>query len=212
MIMTHGDDKGLVLPPKLAPIQVVIVPIYKGDAERTPVLEAATAIKQELVAHNLRVKLDDRDNLTPGFKFNEWELKGVPVRIEIGPRDLQNNAVMVGRRDIPGKQGKQIAPRDGLAQRIGDLLAEIQANLLAKATRFRDERTTDVTSYDQLKDAIDAGFARGWWAGDRADEERIQTESKATVRCIPLDQPGGSGTCFYTGKPATKVAIFGRSY
>ena len=212
MIMTHGDDKGLVLPPKLAPIQVVIVPIYKGDAERPAVLEAAAAIKQELSAHNLRVKLDDRDNLTPGFKFNEWELKGVPVRIEIGPRDLQNNTVMVGRRDIPGKEGKQIASRAGLAQRIDALLAEIQANLLERATRFRDERTTNVTSYDQLKDAIDTGFARGWWAGDRADEERIQAETKATIRCIPFDQPGGSGTCFYTGKPATKVAIFGRSY
>ena len=134
MIMTHGDDKGLVLPPKLAPIQVVIVPIYKGDAERPAVLEAAAAIKQELSAHNLRVKLDDRDNLTPGFKFNEWELKGVPVRIEIGPRDLQNNTVMVGRRDIPGKEGKQITPRAGLAQRIDGLLAEIQANLLDRAT------------------------------------------------------------------------------
>lgn len=212
IIMTHGDDKGLVLPPKLAPIQVVIVPIYKGDAERPAVLEAAAAIKQELAAQNVRVKLDDRDNLTPGFKFNEWELKGVPVRIEIGPRDLQNNTVMVGRRDIPGKEGKQIMPRAGLAQRIADLLAQIQANLLNKATRFRDEHTTDVTSYDQLKDAIDTGFARGWWAGDRADEERIQTETKATVRCIPSEQPGGSGTCFYTGKPATKVAIFGRSY
>ncbi|MCB0151890.1 MAG: proline--tRNA ligase, partial [Caldilineaceae bacterium] len=212
MIMTHGDDKGLVLPPKLAPIQVVIVPIYKGDAERPAVVEAAAAIKQELAAHNLRVKLDDRDNLTPGFKFNEWELKGVPVRIEIGPRDLQNGTVMVGRRDIPGREGKQIMPRAGLAQRIAELLAEIQANLLEKATRFRDEHTTDVTSYDQLKDAIDTGFARGWWAGDRVDEERIQTETKATVRCIPLEQPGDSGTCFYTGKPATKVAIFGRSY
>jgi len=212
MIMTHGDDKGLILPPKLAPIQVVIVPIYKGDGERPAVLEAAAAIKQELAAHNLRAKLDDRDNLTPGFKFNEWELKGVPVRIEIGPRDLQNNTVMVGRRDIPGKEGKQITPRAGLAQRIEDLLAEIQANLLDRATRFRDERTIDVTSYDQLKDAIDTGFARGWWAGDRADEERIQAETKATIRCIPLDQPGGSGTCIYTGKPATKVAIFGRSY
>ncbi|MCB9123629.1 MAG: proline--tRNA ligase [Caldilineaceae bacterium] len=212
MIMTHGDDKGLVIPPKLASIQVVIVPIYKGDAERPAVLDAAAAIKQELAAHNLRVKLDDRDNLTPGFKFNEWELKGVPVRIEIGPRDLQNGTVMVGRRDIPGREGKQIMPRAGLAQRIAELLAEIQANLLEKATRFRDEHTTDVTSYDQLKDAIDTGFARGWWAGDRVDEERIQTETKATVRCIPLEQPGDSGTCFYTGKPATKVAIFGRSY
>lgn len=212
MIMTHGDDKGLILPPKLAPIQVVIVPIYKGDAERRDVLDAATTIKQNLAAHNLRVKLDDRDNLTPGFKFNEWELKGVPVRIEIGPRDLQNNTVMAARRDIPGKEGKQITPRAGLAQRIEEVLAEIQANLLERATRFRDERTTDVTSYDQLKAAIDAGFARGWWAGDRADEERVQVETKATIRCIPFEQPGGSGTCIYTGKPATKVAIFGRSY
>ncbi|HQY91959.1 proline--tRNA ligase [Caldilinea sp.] len=212
IIMTHGDDKGLVLPPKLAPLQVVIVPIYKGDAERAPVLEAAAAIKQELIAQNLRVKLDDRDNLTPGFKFNEWELKGVPVRIEIGPRDLQSGTVMVGRRDIPGREGKQISPRAGLAQRIDDLLAEIQANLLARATQARDERITDVTSYEQLKEAINTGFARGWWAGACDDEEHIQAETKATLRCIPLEQPDGDGTCFYTGKPATKVAIFGRSY
>ncbi|HRA68134.1 MAG TPA: His/Gly/Thr/Pro-type tRNA ligase C-terminal domain-containing protein, partial [Caldilinea sp.] len=173
---------------------------------------AAAAIKQELIAQNLRVKLDDRDNLTPGFKFNEWELKGVPVRIEIGPRDLQSGTVMVGRRDIPGREGKQISPRAGLAQRIDDLLAEIQANLLARATQARDERITDVTSYEQLKEAINTGFARGWWAGACDDEEHIQAETKATLRCIPLEQPDGDGTCFYTGKPATKVAIFGRSY
>ncbi|MFO7635203.1 MAG: His/Gly/Thr/Pro-type tRNA ligase C-terminal domain-containing protein, partial [Caldilinea sp.] len=212
IVMTHGDDKGLVLPPKLAPIQVVIVPIYKGDGERAPVLGAAAAIKQELVAQNVRVKLDDRDNVTPGYKFNEWELKGVPVRIEIGPRDLQNDTVMVGRRDIPGKGGKQLMARAGLAQQVKEVLAAIHQNLLARATRARDERTIEVTSYGQLKDAIESGFARGWWAGDSADEAHIQAETKATLRCIPLEQPGGAGTCFFTGKAATQVAIFGRSY
>lgn len=213
IIMTHGDDKGLVLPPKLAPTQAVIVPIYKGDSdERTQVLQAAAALHQELQAAGIRTKLDDRDNLTPGFKFNDWELKGVPVRVEIGPRDVQNGTVMLARRDQPGKEGKRSAARTGAVAEIGALLQEIQGNLLAKATQFRDSRTTDVTSYAELKQAINTGFARGWWAGNSEDETRIQEETKATLRCIPLDQPGGAGVCFYTGKPATQLAIFGRSY
>ncbi len=212
IIMTHGDDYGLVLPPRLAPYQVVIVPIYKKDAEKTAVLETAARIQQELVQAGIRVKVDDRDNLTPGFKYNDWELRGVPVRMEIGPRDLAKNSVALARRDIPGREGKQFVSQDGLAITVQNLLDEIQANLLARATKFRDDNTHDVTTYDELKEAVQTGFARAWWAGSNEDEQRVKEETKATIRCFPLEQPEGSGTCVLTGKPADKVAIFGRAY
>ncbi|MCA9958245.1 MAG: proline--tRNA ligase [Anaerolineales bacterium] len=212
IIMTHGDDNGLVLPPRLAPYQVVMVPIYKKDEEKTAVLTATQRIAQELTAAGVRVKVDDRDNVTPGYKFNDWELRGVPARIEIGPRDLEKNSVALARRDVPGREGKQFVSQDGLAQTVQALLTEIQANLLAKATAFRDAHTYDVTSYDELKEAVQTGFARAWWAGDGAAEQKVKEETKATIRCFPINQPDGSGTCFYTGKPADKVAIFGRAY
>lgn len=212
IIMTHGDDNGLILPPRLAPYQVVIVPIYKKDAEKTAVLEATARIRQELVQAGIRVKVDDRDNLTPGFKYNDWELRGVPVRMEIGPRDLDKNSVALARRDIPGREGKQFVSQDGLAVTVQNLLDDIQANLLARATKFRDDNTHDVTTYDELKEAVQTGFARAWWAGSNEDEQRVKEETKATIRCFPLEQPEGSGTCVLTGKPATRVAIFGRAY
>lgn len=212
IIMTHGDDNGLILPPRLAPYQVVIVPIYKKDAEKTAVLETTARIQQELVQAGIRVKVDDRDNLTPGFKYNDWELRGVPVRMEIGPRDVAKNSVALARRDIPGREGKQFVSQDGLVVTVQNLLDEIQANLLARATKFRDDNTHDVTTYDELKEAVKTGFARAWWAGSNEDEQRVKEETKATIRCFPLDQPGGSGTCVLTGKPADKVAIFGRAY
>ncbi len=212
IIMTHGDDQGLVLPPKLAPIQVIVVPIFRQEEERTRVLEAARAIQQELQDNNLRVKVDERDNLTPGFKFNEWELKGVPVRVEIGPRDLQNETVMLARRDVPGREGKESVSRSALVTRVQELLAAIHDNLLERATQFRDSHTVAVSDYGAFKEAVEQGFARVWWAGSSEDEKRIQEETRATLRCIPLEQPGGEGTCFYTGQPATQIAIFGRSY
>ncbi|MCB9431712.1 MAG: proline--tRNA ligase [Ardenticatenaceae bacterium] len=212
IIMTHGDDLGLVLPPRLAPYQTVIVPIYRKDKEREVVLTAVSTLKQTLTAAGIRVHVDNRDHLTPGFKFNDWELRGVPTRIEIGPRDVANNSVALARRDIPGREGKQFVSQDGLAQTVQQLLDEIQANLLARATKFRDDNTYEVTNYDEFQTAVQTGFAKVWWAGSNEDEQRVKEETKATIRCFPLDQPGGSGTCFYTGKSADRVAIFGRSY
>ncbi len=212
IIMTHGDDNGLIFPPRLAPYQTVIVPIYKNDEEKTAVLSATNRIQQELTAAGIRVKVDDRENLTPGFKFNDWELRGVPSRIEIGPRDVEKNSVALARRDVPGREGKQFVSQEGLAQTVADLLVDIQQSLLDRATQFRDDNTHDVTNYEEFKTAVATGFARVWWAGDNADETRVKEETKATIRCFPLDQPGGSGTCFLTGKPAAKIAIFGRAY
>ncbi|MCB8985232.1 MAG: proline--tRNA ligase [Ardenticatenaceae bacterium] len=212
IIMTHGDDQGLILPPRLAPYQTVIVPIYKKEEEKTAVLAATARIKAELEDAGIRVHVDDRENLTPGYKFNDWELRGVPSRIEIGPRDVEKHSVALARRDVPGRDGKQFVSQDGLAQTVTDLLADIQQSLLDRATQFRDANTHDVSSYDDFKEAIQSGFARVWWAGSREDEQRVKEETKATIRCFPLDQPGGSGICFYTGQPADKIAIFGRAY
>lgn len=212
IIMAHGDEFGLVLPPRLAPFQAVIVPIYRKDEEKAQVLEAANAIKKTLVDAGVRVKLDDRDSLTPGFKFNDWELKGVPVRVEIGPKDIANNTVALARRDRPGREGKSFVSQEGLGQTVVDLLTEIQQALHDKALAFRESKTRDVTDYDAFKEAVEDGFARVWWAGSSDDETRIKEETKATLRCIPIAQPGGEGVCFYTGKPATEQAIFAKSY
>lgn len=212
IIMTHGDDKGLILPPRLAPIQTVIIPIFKTEDEKQPVKDAIDAVQKQLSEAGIRVKVDKRDNVTAGFKFNDWELRGVPSRIEIGPRDVKNNSVAIARRDVPGKEGKVIASREGLPERIKSLLDAIQQSLLNKATKFRDENTQQVNNYDEFKSAVEKGFASVWWAGSDADEARIKEETKATIRCIPFNQPDGKGTCFYTGKPADKIAIFARSY
>jgi prolyl-tRNA synthetase len=212
IIMTHGDNAGLIMPPRLAPIQCIIVPIYKSDAEKTDVLAAAESIHQELNELGIRSKIDRREQLSPGFKFNDWELKGVPMRIEIGPRDVQNKALVLARRDQRGREGKQSIARDQLAAVAPDLLRQIHTALLNKATRFRDENTFEPANYDEFKEAVGKGFARVWWAGSSADEKRIQEETRATLRCIPLDQPGGSDVCFFTGEQASQIAIFGRSY
>ncbi len=212
IIMTHGDDHGLVLPPRLAPIQTVIIPIYRKDKDKTVVLEAVERINQELTAAGIRVKVDDRENLTPGYKYNDWELRGVPTRVEVGPRDVAKNSVALARRDIPGRDGKQFVSQEGLAQTVQDLLVEIQQNLLDKATKFRDENTFDVDNYDDFKTAVKTGFARVWWDGTNADETQVKEETKATIRCFPFEQPEGTGICFFTGRPASKVAIFGRAY
>ncbi|MBP6803762.1 MAG: proline--tRNA ligase, partial [Chloroflexi bacterium] len=207
IIMTHGDDQGLILPPRLAPYQTVIVPIYKKDAEKTAVLAATARIKAELEDAGIRVHVDDRENLTPGYKFNDWELRGVPSRIEIGPRDVEKHSVALARRDVPGRDGKQFVSQDGLAPTVAALLVDIQQSLLDRATQFRDANTHDVSNYDEFKEAIQTGFARAWWAGSPQDEQRVKEETKATIRCFPLDQPDGRGTCFYTGQPADKIAI-----
>lgn len=213
VIMAHGDDRGLRLPPKLAPYQVVIVPIFKNDAERSQVMETAQTVKAMLVGAGIRVYLDQRDDLSPGFKFNDWEMRGVPVRVEIGPKDVANQVVVAARRDIPGKEGKRTLAQGGLAASVSLLLDEIQANLLAQATAFRDANTHDVRSYDELKQVVDAGgFARAWYAGGNEDEKRIKAETQATHRCYPLEQPGGVGQCIVTGKSANRIAIFAKAY
>jgi prolyl-tRNA synthetase len=215
VIMAHGDDQGLRLPPKLAPIQVVVVPIWRKDVERTAVLELCDSVLAQLKAAGLRVKLDGREDQTPGFKFNDWEMRGVPVRIEIGPRDVQSNAVVLARRDQPGKEGKRFGvPVAGLAAEVQALLTEIQASLLAQATAYREANTTTVSSYDAFKEVLDGpgGFIRVHWAGSDADEARIQEETRATLRCLPLDAPEGEGVCFFTGKRTDRVAIFARAY
>ncbi|MCS6835507.1 MAG: proline--tRNA ligase [Anaerolineae bacterium] len=213
VIMAHGDEVGLRLPPKLAPYQVVLVPVYKTEEERSRVLEVLHRLAAQLKAAGVRLHLDDREE-TPGFKFNDWEMRGVPVRLELGPKDLEKNSVVLARRDILGKEGKRFVPQDGVVQAIHDLLAEVQANLLAQATQFRDSRIHDVNSYDQLKQAIEAsGWARGYWAGSDDDERRIKEETGATLRNFPLEGQPEDGVCFYTGKRGGgRVALFAKAY
>jgi prolyl-tRNA synthetase len=212
IIMVHGDDQGLVLPPRLAPFQIVIVPIFKNDDEKAKVMEVVKQMRQELVNADIRVKVDERDGLTPGFRFNDWEMRGVPLRMEVGPKDVEKGTVVLARRDKPGKEGKTFVSRDNIAVTVGELLKEIQASLLAKATAFRDANTFDVKNYDEFKEAVEKGFARAWWCEDNELEQKIKEETKATVRCIPLEQPGGEGVCFHTGRPAKRQAIFARAY
>jgi prolyl-tRNA synthetase len=212
IIMTHGDEKGLRLPPRLAPYQVVIVPIHRSDDEKAIVMDAVTRLQKTLTDADIRVYVDNRD-YQPGFKFNDWEMRGVPVRLEVGPRDVQNNAVVAARRDIPGKPGKSTLSQDGLTAALKDLLTEIQAHMLQQATEFRDSHIHDVSSYDELKQVVEAGgFARGWWSDSAEGEARIKEETGATHRCYPIDQPGGSGLSFYDGQPAQKIAIFAKAY
>ncbi|MDQ3814220.1 MAG: proline--tRNA ligase [Armatimonadota bacterium] len=211
LIMAHSDDEGLVLPPRLAPIQVVVVPIFKKEAEREAVMQTVERLQGEW-GHRFRVTVDVREQLTPGFKYNEWEIKGVPVRVEVGPRDVEKGTVAVARRDIPGREGKAFVPQAGLGDYIANLLDEIQESLFDRALRFREERTVDVSTYDELKDAVERGFVRAYWAGTTEDEQRVQDEIKATIRVIPFDQPETAGHCVYTGQETTQRVIFARAY
>jgi len=214
LIMAHSDDFGLVLPPKLAPIQVVIIPIYKGNEELGQISEDAERIKKQLEERGLTVKYDSSDNNKPGWKFAEYELKGVPVRIAIGPRDVQNKTVEVARRDFPGKEGKKIYSQENIAQAIVDLLDDIQSNIYKKALTFRNENTYKVETYEEFKQQLDAkgGFLLAHWDGTTETEEKIKDETKATIRCIPLDAPEEDGFCIYSGKPSKRRVIFARAY
>ncbi len=212
IIMVHGDDQGLILPPRLAPIQVVIVPIPGDDAQRGAILGACETVHRALSDHGIRVKLDDRDEYSPGWKFNEWELRGVPLRIEIGPRDVAKEQVVVARRDKPGREGKAFVPMAGLPQAVAELLVQVQHDMLKRATEFRDANTFEPQDYESFKEAVANGFARAWWCGATACEERVKEETKATTRNIPLEQPGGSGRCIVCGAPAHEIAIFARAY
>lgn len=212
IVMAHGDDKGLRLPPRVAPIQVVAVPIYKSDDEKGQVMEAITRLVGELKAAGIRMHLDARDE-TPGFKFNDWEMRGVPVRLEIGPKDVQNANAVLARRDVPGKEGKQFVSQDGIAATVKLLLDDVHHNLLRQATQFRDANIQDVRNYDEFKAVIEmGGWARGWWDGSSGDERRVKEETGATIRCFPLDQPGGEGKGFLNGERANRVALFGKAY
>jgi prolyl-tRNA synthetase len=210
IIMAHGDDQGLVLPPRLAPIQVVIVPIFKSDDEKAQVLPVVERLKGELSA--FRVHVDDRTEVTPGFKFNHWELRGVPLRIEIGPKDVEKESVMTSRRDQPGKPGKKIISQENLAAQVADLLDEIQAALLAKATAFRDANIHEPRDYEHLKEIVQGGWAYSWWCGSKECEARVKEDTKATTRCIPLDQPAETGPCVVCGGNSEEKVYFARAY
>jgi len=212
IIMVHGDDQGLILPPRLAPHQIVIIPIFRDEDQKTAVFEAAERIKTQL--SEFRVKLDLSEGVTPGFKFNEWEMRGVPLRVELGPRDLEANEVVLARRDILGREGKQKVSQEGLVDIVREILEDIQASLLDRATRFRDENTHQVESYESFKDVLESegGFIRVHWAGSSEDEDRIKEETRATLRCSLLDPPDGKGRCFYTGEKTDRIAIFARGY
>jgi prolyl-tRNA synthetase len=219
IIMVHGDDQGLVLPPRIAPIQAVIVPIYKTDGEKGSVLEAAKDLKMQLAKANLRVHLDERDGFSPGWKFNDWEMRGVPIRVELGPKDVAKQAAMLARRDRPGREGKVSAPLADLPATIEKLLIEIHQSLYDKALAFRRANTRETVTYDELKKAVEGGFAFALWCGSDDCEAKIKEETRATMRCIPIDQTAvlgkevaGAGICVYCRKPAKDRAIFGRAY
>ena len=210
VIMVHGDDSGLVLPPRVAPYQVVIVPIPRGNWQET-VLPKAREIQQQLMAGGVRVMLDDRDAYTPGWKFSEWELRGVPLRLEIGPKDLEKSQVLVARRDTREKLG---VPMDGLVARIQGLLDEIQQNLLARAIAFRDEHTQRADTYDAFKQAMEGrpGFVIAPWCGSAECEAQIKTDTQATIRNMPIDAPPPSGGCIRCDNPAQAEAWFAKAY
>jgi prolyl-tRNA synthetase len=212
IIMVHGDDQGLVLPPKLAPYQVVIVPIFKSEEEKASVLDAARKLKAALVKANIRVTLDEREGQSPGWKFNDWEMRGVPLRVELGPKDVAKQAAILARRDRPGREGKISTALADLPATIERLLAEIQQSLHDKALAFRKSNTHDAKTYDELKKAVENGFAFSFWCGSADCEAKIKEETRATMRCIPLEQEGGSGPCVYCAQPATARAIFARAY
>jgi len=212
MIMVHGDDQGLVLPPRLAPTQAVIVPIFKKEEEKARVMEVADRVFMELKAAGIRVKMDDRDNVSSGFKFNDWEMRGVPVRVEIGPKDVEKGSVALARRDKPGREGKSFVPQTDLASTVSGLLAEIQDSLLKRATEYRDANIHDVTTYDELKEVVKDGWAFSYWCESTECETKVKEETKATTRNIPLNQPEGNGTCVVCGKPSKRKVYFAKAY
>lgn len=210
LVMAHSDNNGLVLPPKLAPIQVVMVPIFKTEEDYKQILDRMADMKTKLVAAGITVKIDDRDNLRSGFKFAEWELKGVPVRIAMGPRDLQNGTVEIARRDTLTKES---VDQEGLENKIAALLDEIQENIYNKALKFREENTFKVDDYKTFKEKIEeGGFLMCHWDGTSETEEKIKEETKATIRCIPIDAEEEDGFCIYSGKPSKRRVIFARAY
>ena len=209
--MAHSDDQGLVLPPRIAPTQVVIVPIYKGDEQKAQIDAKVQAIMSELKALGIRVKYDDNDNARPGWKFAEYEMKGVPVRLAIGARDLEKNVVEVARRDT---KEKMVISLDGIAGYINNLLTEIQQFMFDKAKAYRDANITPAGSWEEFVKLLDekGGFISAHWDGTPETEEAIKEKTKATIRCIPLDNPQEAGVCILTGKPSVQRVLFARAY
>jgi len=218
VIMVHGDDQGLKLPPKIAPIQVVLVPIYKNEDEKRAVMEVANKAFAELKAASIRIKMDDREEVTPGFKYNDWEMRGVPLRIEVGPKDVEKGSVALARRDVPGRDpvtgasGKSFVPQTDLAQTVSLLLSEIQESMLKRATEFRDANIHDPKDYEELKEVVKDGWALSWWCGSKECEAKVKEDTKATTRVIPFDQPDGGGKCAVCGECAEKKIYFARAY
>ena len=212
IIMVHGDDQGLVLPPRVAPIQVVMIPIYRSDTEKTGVMEAAHRLMAEFRASGIRAKMDDREEVTPGFKFNDWEMRGVPVRVEIGPKDLEKGSVAVARRDVAGKGNRSFVAQSGLANTVTNVLQDVQAAMLARAVAFRDANIHDPANLAELTQIVQDGWAFSWWCGRTECEARVKDETKATARNIPFEQPGGTGKCIVCGLPAEKKVYFARAY
>ncbi len=212
IIMVHGDNQGLILPPRLAPHQVVIVPIFKTEEEKSLVFASARNIRDQLASADVRVKVDEREGQSPGFKFNDWEMRGVPLRMEIGPKDVAKGSVVLARRDRPGKEGKSFVSQDSVVDAVRNLLVDIQKALLERARNFRDAHTLEPKNIGEFQAAIEQGFARSYWCGSADCEAQIKEATKATLRCIPLEQPGGAGPCIQCGQAAQEIAIFGKAY
>ena len=212
IIMAHGDDQGLRLPPVVAPIQVVIVPIYRGEEEKGQVLESVTGLASELKDGGVRVHLDEREEYTPGWKFNDWEMRGVPLRIEVGPREVAEGKLTCARRDAARGHGKTNVSRVGIAGEVNRLLGEIQQSLHDQALAFRDSQIHEPQDYEEFREIVQDGWAYVWWCGSAECEATIQEETKATSRCIPLDQEGGEGKCIHCGGRAAERAYFARAY
>jgi prolyl-tRNA synthetase len=211
LIMAHSDDQGLVIPPKLAPTQVVIVPIYKGEEELKNISEKVSVIKKDLESKGIRVKYDDSDKNKPGWKFAEHELKGTPIRLAMGPRDIQNGTIELARRDTKTKES---VSQEGLTQKVVEILDQMQKDLFDKAVEFRKTHTFSANTYEEFKKLMsdDAGFVMAHWDGTPETEEKIKNETKATIRCIPLNAPDETGVCIVTGKPSYKRVLFAKAY
>jgi prolyl-tRNA synthetase len=211
LVMTHSDDKGLVLPPSLAPVQVVIVPIFKTDDEFTVISTVVDELVLQLRKLNIAVKFDNRTTQKPGFKFAEWELKGVPIRIAIGPKDLENGTYEVARRDT---LTKEVISKEGIVNSISVLLAQIQTDMFDKALNYRNSHITEVNSFDEFKEVLESkgGFISAHWDGNPETEEKIKDLTKASIRCLPLDRVNESGSCVFTGNPSTRRVLFAKAY
>ena len=212
IVMVHGDAQGLILPPRLAPNQAVIVPIYKSDEEKSKVMLTARKIRSKLVSSDFRVVLDEREGMSPGFKFNDWEMRGVPLRIEIGPKDIAKETVVLARRDIPGREGKSFVPQSALPDAVRQALNSIQDALYERALKFREDNTADPENYTAFQEAVGKGFAYSFWCGSGECEKKIKEDTKATLRCIPLEQSSEKGACICCGKPSQEKAYFARAY